>query len=50
MRRIGMHHDPDEDFDHPRVAPGHALQRHVLYRLTAAEWSRQARPPASALD
>jgi RimJ/RimL family protein N-acetyltransferase len=34
MRRIGMTHDPADDFDHPRLAPGHRLRRHVLYRLT----------------
>ena len=50
MRRIGMHHDADGDFDHPRITPGDALRRQVLYRLTASEWSRQARPPGSALD
>lgn len=33
MRRIRMTHDPHDDFDHPRVPPGHPLQRHVLYRL-----------------
>lgn len=37
MRRIGMHHDPEDDFDHPQVGPPH-LRRHVLYRLTAAAW------------
>jgi RimJ/RimL family protein N-acetyltransferase len=31
MRRIGMTHDPADDFDHPRVPPG-PLRRHVLYR------------------
>jgi ribosomal-protein-alanine N-acetyltransferase len=34
MRRIGMTHDPADDFDHPRLAPGHRLRRHVLCRLT----------------
>jgi RimJ/RimL family protein N-acetyltransferase len=38
MARIGMAHDPSEDFDHPRVPRGHRLERHVLYRLSAAEW------------
>ena len=33
MERIGMTHDPADDFDHPRVEPGHPLERHVLYRL-----------------
>jgi RimJ/RimL family protein N-acetyltransferase len=38
MRRIGMHRDPGDDFDHPALSPGHPLARHVLYRLRAAEW------------
>lgn len=33
MERLGMTHDPADDFDHPRVPAGHRLQRHVLYRL-----------------
>ena len=33
MKKIGMHHDPKEDFDHPKLPDGHPLQRHVLYRL-----------------
>jgi RimJ/RimL family protein N-acetyltransferase len=37
MRRLGMGHDPADDFDHPRL-PGHPLQRHVLYRLRRADW------------
>ena len=32
MRRLGMRHDPAEDFDHPALPPGHPLRRHVLYR------------------
>lgn len=35
MRRLGMAHDPAEDFDHPAVPEGHALRPHVLYRLAA---------------
>jgi ribosomal-protein-alanine N-acetyltransferase len=38
MRRLGMTRDPAEDFDHPRLPPGHRLQRHVLYRTDAAGW------------
>jgi RimJ/RimL family protein N-acetyltransferase len=34
MRRLGMTHDPGDDFDHPRLPEGHRLRRHVLYRLT----------------
>jgi ribosomal-protein-alanine N-acetyltransferase len=33
MRRLGMTHDPADDFDHPRVEEGSPLRRHVLYRL-----------------
>jgi RimJ/RimL family protein N-acetyltransferase len=35
MERIGMTRDPAEDFDHPSVAEGHPLRRHVLYRIAA---------------
>jgi RimJ/RimL family protein N-acetyltransferase len=34
MEKIGMTHDAREDFDHPGVAEGHPLRRHVLYRLS----------------
>jgi ribosomal-protein-alanine N-acetyltransferase len=33
MRRIGMTHDPADDFDHPRLPEGHPLRRHVMSRL-----------------
>jgi len=32
MERLGMTHDAADDFDHPRLAEGHRLRRHVLYR------------------
>jgi GrpB-like predicted nucleotidyltransferase (UPF0157 family) len=35
MEKIGMTHNPTDDFDHPRLPEGHALRRHVLYRITA---------------
>ncbi|MAS12540.1 MAG: GNAT family N-acetyltransferase [Nitratireductor sp.] len=39
MRRIGMHHDPNGDFDHPGVPESHPhLKRHALYRLTRSDW------------
>lgn len=39
MERIGMHRVEGGDFDHPNVPDTHPhLKRHVLYRLTAAEW------------
>lgn len=33
MERLGMTHDPRDDFDHPRIPEGHRLRHHVLYRL-----------------
>jgi RimJ/RimL family protein N-acetyltransferase len=33
MERLGMSHDPVDDFDHPSLRDGHPLRRHVLYRL-----------------
>lgn len=33
MQRLGMTHDPRDDFDHPRLPAGHGLRAHVLYRL-----------------
>jgi RimJ/RimL family protein N-acetyltransferase len=38
MQRIGMTHDEADDFDHPRIDPGHRLRRHVLYRIDRAQW------------
>ena len=32
MEKLGMTHDPAEDFDHPNLPEGHPLRRHVLYR------------------
>lgn len=32
MEKLGMTHDPADDFDHPRIAEGHPQRRHVLYR------------------
>jgi ribosomal-protein-alanine N-acetyltransferase len=36
MERIGMRRDPAGDFEHPKLAPGHLLRRHVLYRINRA--------------
>jgi ribosomal-protein-alanine N-acetyltransferase len=37
MQRLGMTHDPADDFDHPSVPAGSPLRRHVLYRLPAGQ-------------
>jgi RimJ/RimL family protein N-acetyltransferase len=41
MERLGMRRG--DDFDHPQVAEGHRLRRHVLYRITRDDW--RARQP-----
>ena len=33
MERIGMSRDPEDDFDHPSLPPGHPQRPHILYRL-----------------
>ncbi|MGB1117589.1 MAG: GNAT family N-acetyltransferase [Parvibaculales bacterium] len=38
MEKIGMHHDPQDDFDHPALADDERLRAHVLYRITAQEF------------
>jgi RimJ/RimL family protein N-acetyltransferase len=38
MERLGMRRDPREDFDHPQLAVGDPLRRHVLYRLERVGW------------
>jgi len=42
MERLGMSRNPADDFDHPNIAAGHPLRRHVLYRLAAREWAERA--------
>ncbi|MBN9231863.1 MAG: GNAT family N-acetyltransferase [Legionella sp.] len=37
MEKIGLHHDPKDNFNHPKL-PGHKLERHVLYRLNRSEY------------
>jgi RimJ/RimL family protein N-acetyltransferase len=33
MEKLGMSHEPSDDFDNPSVVEGHRLRPHVLYRL-----------------
>jgi RimJ/RimL family protein N-acetyltransferase len=37
MARLGMQHDPADDFEHPALPEGHMLRRHLLYRLKGSE-------------
>ena len=37
MQRLRMTHRPEDDFDHPKIAEGHPLRRHVLYRARCGD-------------
>src|SRR3990167_4707868 len=37
MEKIGMHHDPKDDFDHPKISEGNPVRRHVLYKIKKAD-------------
>jgi RimJ/RimL family protein N-acetyltransferase len=43
MEKIGLHHNPQDDFDHPRLSADSPLRRHVLYRLSKTEYLRKER-------
>jgi hypothetical protein len=40
MEKLGMRHNPADDFDHPDLPADHPLCRHVLYRLRRTEFER----------
>jgi RimJ/RimL family protein N-acetyltransferase len=44
MQRLGMRHDPADDFEHPRIDVGHPLRPHVLYRLARVDWAVSSGP------
>lgn len=45
MQKLGMTHNPADDFDHPRFPEHDPMRRQVLYRITHDAWqSRAARP------
>ena len=37
MKRIGMKHLSEYDFDHPSIAAGHPLRRHAYYQILRSE-------------
>lgn len=41
MEKIGLHHDPEDDFNHPKIERTNPLCRHVLYRLMKEEYLSQ---------
>ncbi|EEA93820.1 GNAT family N-acetyltransferase [Pseudovibrio sp. JE062] len=42
MEKLGMMHDPAEDFDFPNVPADDPLCRHALYRISAEQFLTQA--------
>ena len=48
MEKLGLIRRPEDDFDHPGVDPTWPGRRHVLYRITSAEWRRSISTPARA--
>ena len=43
MAKIGMKHNPKDDFDHPRLPKTSPLSRQVLYRITREEFLERRR-------
>jgi len=39
MERLGMTRRAADDFEHPKLPPGHRLRPHVLYRLAITQWA-----------
>ena len=44
MEKLGLTHDPADDFDYPNVAPDHPIRRQVLYRISRAHWLERSAP------
>ncbi len=39
MEKIGMHTNPKDDFNHPKIPQDHPLSKHVLYRIFSQEFA-----------
>lgn len=48
MQRLGITHDPADDFDHPALPTRHSLRPHVFYRMRRRDWEDNLRLKASA--
>jgi len=48
MERIGLAHDPADDFAHPLLPKGHRLRDHVLYRISREAWRAGVQAAAAA--
>jgi RimJ/RimL family protein N-acetyltransferase len=44
MKRLGMTHDPKENFHHPKLPKDDPLSVRVLYRLSRAKWLIKDKP------
>jgi RimJ/RimL family protein N-acetyltransferase len=42
MEKIGLYRDPRDDFDHPQLLEDSPLKKHVLYRLSKADYLASA--------
>jgi RimJ/RimL family protein N-acetyltransferase len=38
MEKLGLTHDPADDFEYPLVPPDHKVRRQVLYRIPRERW------------
>jgi RimJ/RimL family protein N-acetyltransferase len=36
MQRLGMTPSPNDDFEHPKIPPGHPVRDHVFYRIRSS--------------
>lgn len=41
MEKIGLHHNTEDDFDHPKLEKSHPLCQHVLYRISKNNYESQ---------
>jgi RimJ/RimL family protein N-acetyltransferase len=41
MERLGLRHDPADDFEHPSLPKDSPIRRHVLYRLDRTTWANR---------
>jgi RimJ/RimL family protein N-acetyltransferase len=41
MEKIGLHHNREDDFDHPKLAQDSPLKRHVLYQVSKADYLKK---------
>jgi RimJ/RimL family protein N-acetyltransferase len=48
MDRLGMRHDPCDDFDHPDLLADERMRRHVLYRIRRPAWEAATEAPAGS--